>query len=226
MSRLTTWSSVRLLLLPLDCWPITICKEGNINRCRWTLPGNSSDISSQHATKYAFVRHYRSTQMHACFAVMYYSFPIYNGHRVCIIPGLIGISNISVHHTIRCKLLNVHSLPVLLICPLTLNNLWLHHGHSCSIRVTNTFAGTVLRENKTSLHKMGTFLALALNTILNVQTMWPFARAVIGLYFEILFKFVYFLYSTFHRATYELQVKIQNWSQRLSTLLNVLFQVL
>ena len=26
-SRLTTWSSVRLLLLPLDCWPITICNE-------------------------------------------------------------------------------------------------------------------------------------------------------------------------------------------------------
>lgn len=45
-SRLTTWSSVRLLLLPpLDCWPITIC--GKTQRREETAqPNSQSQVST------------------------------------------------------------------------------------------------------------------------------------------------------------------------------------
>lgn len=59
-SRLTTCSSVRLLLLPLDCWPITIW---NITRLRqWRRADHDSQpavISSQHPVqKETFIRKY------------------------------------------------------------------------------------------------------------------------------------------------------------------------
>lgn len=48
-SRLTTCSSVRLLLLPLDCCPITICNTTSLHQCgRWPTANHKSAHSTRH----------------------------------------------------------------------------------------------------------------------------------------------------------------------------------